>query len=652
MMYSKKQQMTKLNYIITILIIVFLSSSCQEEAVAISVEEIAKSTALEDAPAWAKAVIWYEIGVERFRNGDSSNDPTANDIEGSFPGFVPNGWSITPWTQDWYQPNPYFSNFKGRKNAYGNELTKFVDKVQTRRYGGDLQGVLDKIPYLDSLGVTAIYFRPLNDSPSLHKYDSRNWRHIDVNFGPNPAKDRATIAAEAPADPTTWKMTEADKLFVQVIDEFHSRGIKVLLDYSWNHTGQTFWAWQDVLEKQQESTYKDWYWVEQFDDPATPENEFEYHGWLGVRSLPEIKETEKQDLSKSLQSFEGNIYSEGAKQHIFNVARRWLDPNGDGDPSDGVDGYRLDVAAETPLGFWRDFRKHVRQINPDAYLLGEIWWEDFPDKLLDPAAFLDGDVFDAVMNYRWYRATRQFFNASPHQISAKSFIDSLNNFQEGIRPVNNYAMMNYSGGFDTPRILTSLFNKNQYKFQAKVHENPAYKIHRPDTDTYQTLKLLLVQQYTFVGAPHIYAGDEMGMWGADDPSSRKPLIWEDYAFQPETAHPLGLERPIDEVVFNHDVFEFHQKLIQLRKSNPLLVHGELEFIKVDEANELLAYRRYDEEGELIVVFNHLRSPQKIAIPKAFDADYEAISILNAGKPQDGNLTDSLSPRSALLLKSL
>jgi len=312
---------------------------------------------------------------------------------------------------------------------------------------------------------------------------------------------------------------------------------------------------------------------------------------------------------------------------------------------------RGDVAAETPLGFWRDFRKHVRQINPDAYLLGEIWWENWPDQLLDPEPFLKGDVFDAVMNYRWYRAVRYFFNESPYQISATQLIDSLNNFKSGIRTGNNYAMMNYTGGFDTPRILTSLFNKNKYKYQCKVHENPAYKIHRPDAETYQILKLLLVQQYTYIGSPHIYAGDEMGMWGADDPSSRKPLIWNDYSFETETAHLLGLERPNDKVEFNQELFQFFQKLIHIRQSNPLLVEGELAYIQVDEANELLAYRRFDDENEIIAVFNHLNTAQEIAVPLNFEREYKAILDTTKLEYQDGNLIITLPARTACLLKS-
>ncbi|MGY6649074.1 glycoside hydrolase family 13 protein [Wenyingzhuangia sp. IMCC45574] len=596
------------------IIIVFTSLlmciSCQESNTK-PVIKTAKKTAFNEPPAWAKEVVWYEIGVERFRNGDPTNDPTAADIQGSYPGFVPEGWKTTPWTQDWYKEDEYFKNTKGHKDFFGNTLNKFVDKVQLRRYGGDLQGVLDRVNYIDSLGVTAVYFRPLNDAPSLHKYDARNWRHIDRNFGPNPKKDIETIKSEIPEDPSTWQFTEADKLFLKVIKEFHKRGIRVILDYSWNHTGQTFWAWQDVVKNQEQSKYKDWYWVEEFDNPKTKKNEFKYHGWAGVATLPEIRETQKQDLSKKVSSFEGDIYSEQAKQHIFNITKRWLDPNKDGDTSDGVDGYRLDVAGEMPLGFWRDFRKTVRAINPDAYLLGEIWWEEFPDKLLNPAPFLTGDVFDGVMNYRWYRASRNYFAGAPNKISATEFTDSLASFDKGLRKSTRYAMMNYTCGFDTPRLLTSMFNKNKYKLGCKVHENEAYKIQKPDEVTYKEVKLLLAQQFTYFGAPHIYAGDEMGMWGADDPSSRKPLMWPDYTFDEETTHPTGRKRPVDKVAFNNELFNYYQKLIKIRKEYPVLIHGEIEFLQGDD--EVLIYKRFDSENEAIAVFNISEKPKTVCL---------------------------------------
>lgn len=579
------------------------------------------STAFEDPPEWAKEVIWYQIFVERFRNGDTSNDPAEKDIAGAYPGMIPEGWKVTPWTKDWYSTDTYFANLDGITDFFGNELKYFGQKVQLRRYGGDLQGVLDKMDYIESLGVTAIYFNPLNDAPSLHKYDARNWHHIDRNFGPTPLEDAELIASEDPLDPSTWKFTGADKLFLKVIEEFRKRNIKVILDFSWNHTGIEFWAWKDILKKGKDSKYSDWYWIDSFDDPGTEENEFSYRGWAGVFSLPEIKETARQDHSESVQVFEGNILNETVKQHIFDVTKRWLDPNGDGDPSDGVDGYRLDVAAEVPLGFWREYRKVVRDINPDAYLLGEIWWEQFPDKLLNPEPVVRGDVFDAPMNYRWYRSSRHFFNQSPDKIPVSEYVDSLKSYSENLRSETNYAMMNLTSSHDVPRFATSIYNKNKYKFRAKPDDNPSYKIDKPDAKTFEIMKLILVQQFTYIGAPHIWAGDEMGMWGADDPSTRKPLIWPDLDFEPETTHPNGLERPVNEVKFNEEWFDFYQTLIRIRKENPVLSSGKLEYLIVDDQNEVLAYSRFNENHEVIALFNSGSSEKKVSLPTKFSDTY-------------------------------
>ncbi|MBO6524226.1 MAG: glycoside hydrolase family 13 protein [Balneolaceae bacterium] len=583
-------------------------------------------TAFENPPDWAKEAIWYQIFVERFRNGDSSNDPTVHDIQGAYPGMVPEGWQTTPWTHDWYKDDPYFANLSDIRDFFGNELNYFGQKAQLRRYGGDLQGVLDKMDYLEDLGITAVYFNPLNDAPSLHKYDARNWHHIDRNFGPTPEKDEELIASEDPIDPNTWTWTGADKLFLKVIEEFHKRDIKVIMDFSWNHTGIEFWAWKDVLEKGENSEYADWYWIDEFDDPATEENEFEYTGWAGVRSLPEIKETVRQDHSVSVEVFEGDIYSDEVKQHIFDVTRRWLDPNGDGDPSDGVDGFRLDVAAETPLGFWRQFRKMVRDINPDTYFLGEIWWRQFPDHLLDPEPVVRGDIFDAPMNYRWYRATRHFFNQSPDKIAVSEYVDSLESFKENLRPQSNYAMMNLTASHDVPRFGTSIYNKNKYKYQAKPDDNADYKIDKPDEETYTTMKLILVQQFTYIGAPQIWAGDEMAMWGADDPSTRKPLIWKDYKFEDETTHPNGLSRPTNEVKLNDEWFSLYKQLISIRKEHPVLSTGDFEYLITDDINEILTYSRYNEHSEVIAVFNTGNDEQEIEIPKKFKTEYS--NLLN------------------------
>jgi cyclomaltodextrinase len=578
------------------------------------INEITSSeiSAFEDPPAWSKEVVWYQIFVERFRNGDPSNDPTRTDMEGTYPGFIPDNWKVTPWAKDWYSDDEYFPDMEKGEDWFGNPVTTFGSKVQLRRYGGDLQGVLDQIPYLDSLGITAVYFNPVNDAPSLHKYDPRYWRHVDRNFGPDPVGDVKIMEAEVHDDPTTWQFTEADKLFLKVVDELHRRNIRVIMDYSWNHTGHRFWAWNDLVKNQQQSKYKDWYWVNQFDDPQTEENEFEYRGWFGVKDLPEIRETNFIDHSDKVEiDTAGNIYSADAKQHIFSVAKRWLDPNGDGDPSDGVDGCRLDVAAEMPLGFWREFRKVVRAVNPETYLIGEVWWEKWPDDLMDPEPFLRGDVFDAQMNYRWYRAARLFFNASPIQIKVSDFADSLRNQRAHIRSDNNYAMMNLNGSHDTPRVLTSLFNKNPYKVNTHPDAENTYKVNKPDTATYETLRLLLAQQYTYIGAPHIWAGDEMGMWGSDDPSPRKPLIWPDYDFEMEVAHPNGAERPQDEVVFNHELFDYYRKLISIRSSYPSLRTGEIDFLVENDNEGIFAYRRTLDQEEVVSIFNISQEPRNV-----------------------------------------
>ncbi len=574
-------------------------------------------------PSWTMRANWYQIMVERFYNGDPSNDPTKDSIQGSYPGVVPPSWTVTKWTQDWYQPDNYFSELDSERDFYGNLIDNFDAKTALRRYGGDLQGVIQKLDYLKDLGVNAIYLNPINDSPSLHKYDARHWRHVDVHFGPDPEADKALIAQEDPLDPSTWNMTSADRLFLELIKQAKERGFRVILDYSWNHTGIQFWAWQDLIENQAESEFANWYWVNQFDDPATSENEFSYKAWLGVKSLPEIKETLAIDHSQKVSLSEGNIYSEEAKQHIFDVSYRWLDPNKDGDFSDGVDGFRLDVAAEMPLGFWREYRQFVKTINPDAALIGEIWWEVFPHQLMDPSPVLQGDVFDSVMNYRWYKSARALFaqsaikgDVNPQQ-KIETFVTQQSTFLQGQKHSFNAAMMNIAASHDTPRLLSSLYNENVYKFQAKASQDPTYKLDKPNQQTYERAKLLLTYQYTALGSPHIWAGDEMGMWGSDDPNNRKPLIWPELNFADEQHHPLDIARARNEVKFNQTHFNFLRSLLHLRNSSPVLATGNMNFLLADDDKGLLVYERKQTSPDVsaaLVVFNLSPATREYTLP--------------------------------------
>jgi cyclomaltodextrinase len=630
-------------------VLVVVSCSQKEGDYTGSVRQI---TPFANVPEWSREVVWYQIFVETFWNGDRGNDPRREDILGSYPGFTPEGWQITPWTQEWYKPDEYFVEMEGLKDLNGWEVKKFEQKTQQRHYGGDLQGVLDRIGYLDSLGITAVYFNPLNDAPSNHKYDARNWRHIDRNFGPDPEKDRRTMALEVPDDPSTWQLTEADKLFLEVVEKLHDLGIRVILDYSWNHVGETFWAWQDVLEKQTESQYRDWYWVDSFDDLETPENEFSYPGWFGVHELIQVKETQFIDHLESSHAFEGDVYSREVKEHIFAVTRKWLDPNGDGDPKDGVDGFRLDVSPELPLGFWRQYRKEVRAVNPEAFLVGETWFAVYPDSMMDPQPFLKGDVFDGVMNYRWYKAAREFFAGGERADVPSTFISKLSRNTYNLREQNNYSMMNVAASHDSPRLHTSLFNGHlKYKFGAHPYSGNDYKIHKPDAKTYQTSRLLLAHQFTYIGAPHIWAGDEMGMWAAEMGDSRKPLIWPDLEFDDETRHPYpGKERPTDEVRFDHDLFDYYRKLIHIRKTNTVLIDGALDFILADDNLRTLAYSRFNDTEEVIVVINADSQDHVVRVPTKHKDKY--VDILSASPTTKGSsqeLEVKVAARTAAIL---
>ncbi len=577
-----------------VFMLAFALSGCQQH-------NTPKSTTTPP-PDWAKSMIWYQIFVERFNNGDSTNNPTPETIR-TASDFrpVPDDWHITPWTQSWYEEDDWAQ--QSSNDFYGN--------LQLRRYGGDFKGVLDKLDYIQDLGVTAIYFNPINDAPSLHKFDVRNWRHMDVNFGPDPKGDIKIMEMENPVDPSSWQWTAADKQFLQIVDELHKRGIKVIVDYSWNHTGVEFWAFKDVIKNQEKSEFKDWYNILAFDDPNTPENEFEYQGWLNISSLPEIKKVNITGERIHGKPYEGD-QNEGAKQHIFNVTQRWLAP--DGDVSKGIDGIRLDVADQIPMGFWRDYHDFVKSINPNAYLVGEIWWEQWPDLLMNPAPYVQGDVFDAVMFYQAYRPARYFFAKTDMDISAEQLKDSLEFQWNRLKKPNRDAMMSLAASHDSPRLLTSFYNKGKYKLNAKPSDDKNYKTGQPDVETYQRLKLYLMHQFTSIGAPHVWNGDEMGMWGADDPDCRKPLWWPEYDFALENRNNIQPGEPVyDSVAFNPQQFELFKKLIAIRKNNPVLMDGDFNFLKTE--GKTLVYSRNNASDEILVLFNLGDQPEIYTLPE-------------------------------------
>ena len=605
-----------------------------------SIDEINKTKlAFDQAPKWSQNAIWYQIFAERFRNGDTLNDPTLEDIKHSYPHTYSDNWSVTPWGHQWYKLNSW------EKEEYEND---FYKAIQSRRYGGDLQGVLDKLDYLKELGITAIFFNPLNDSPSLHKYDATNYVHIDHTFGPDPKGDLELMKSEDLTNPETWNWTSADKMFLKVINEAHKRGMHVILDYSWNHTGTDNPIFKDVVKNQGKSKYKDFYMIKSFDDPTTPENEFDYDGWFGIKSMPEIKKVNVVNRVSG-NPYEGNIQDE-AKQYIFDVSKRWLDPNNDGDTSDGIDGFRLDVADQIPMGFWRDYRKFVRSVNPETYLVGEIWWKTWPDSLMDPRPYTNGDIFDAVMHYQFYKPARRFFANANGGYTPTQYKKELEKVYSNYRQSTRLAMMNMSASHDSPRLSTSFYNKEKYKFDAKPQDNKSYKTTKPDIKTWKEVKQYLIHQYTFVGSPQIWQGDEFGMWGADDPDNRKPVIWDDYKYETETVNYKGDSITSNKVSINSELHSLYKKLISIRKNNIELIYGDVNYIKTDDENRIFAYSRNYKSDTSYIVFNLSNTPKRIIIEVDEMGNYQDLVSGNEFSSTSTILSITMGSKSAMILK--
>lgn len=526
-------------------------------------------------PEWAKGIVWYQIFPERFANGDKANDPESKKVFISSDS-IPADWKVTGWTENWFKQSDW------EKKLDGN----LRDHLYERRYGGDIQGIINRLNYLKELGIGAIYLNPVFEAPSLHKYDGSTFHHIDVNFGPDPERDRQLISSEIPDDPSTWKCTSADSLFLFLIKEVHSRDMKIIIDGVFNHTGREFWAFKNLKKNGRNSRFKDWYKIESFDDPTTVKNEFEYKGWWGVKSLPEFNKTET-DI---------NI---GPKQYIYHSTRRWMDPDGDGNPFDGIDGWRLDVAREVPIGFWNDWSKLVKNLNSDAIIVGELWE-------LSPDFVSDEGPFDALMNYEFAFAVNNFFIAEKNAIGTDEFIKRLTKIQETYPDENLHVLQNLVGSHDTER-LSSMIKNPDREFDRDGNEgNKNYNPGKPDSTDYDIQKLILAFQMTYQGAPMIYYGDEVGIWGADDPHCRKPMIWKELNFDDEVIDETsGFNQGFGsyKVEPNADLSAFYKKLISIRNSSKALRKGTVNFKYLDEKNKTFVFERSYENEKYLVAFN-------------------------------------------------
>ncbi|MEX2309876.1 MAG: glycoside hydrolase family 13 protein [Pirellulales bacterium] len=543
-------------------------------------------------PQWAADAIFYQLFPERFANGDRSNDPTRDSLEA--PDYVPESWQISPWTADWYARADW-------EQQLGPNF--FENGVFHRRYGGDLAGVIDKLDYLTKLGINTIYFNPVFYARSLHKYDGNSFHHVDPYFGPDPKGDLALMAEET-SDPATWQWTAADKLFLELIRAAHARKIRVVIDGVFNHTGRDFFAFADLRKRQKDSPYRDWYIVQAYDDPNTPHNEFRYKGWWGVDSLPEFADNDAAD----------NLHA-GPKQYVLDSTARWMDPNGDGDPFDGIDGWRLDVANEVPAGFWREWHERARQINPECYTVAEVWEE--------ARRFLEEGRFSATMNYHGFSFPVKGFlidEVLPPSGAARELDARRSGYP---RPVQ-YALQNLMDSHDTDRLASMIVNAGRrpytrperFDFDIDVSPRyvPDYDVRKPNDHERRVQRLIALLQMTYVGPPMIYYGTEAGMWGADDPCDRMPMVWPDKTYELQAAHPLGRERPADEVKFDEALFNFYRAAIALRRESTALRRGDIEFVTADDAEGFLGFRRTDGDETLLVGLNRGDAPFQWKIP--------------------------------------
>lgn len=391
-------------------------------------------------------------------------------------------------------------------------------------FGGDLQGVLDHLDDLLDLGINAIYFTPLFTSPSNHKYDIVDYKQVDPHFGDN-------------------------ELLKQVVEACHSKGIRVMLDAVFNHCSEQFPPFQDVLKHGEKSKYADWFHINQF--PARV-------------NMPKF-----------------NTANPEVKQYLLDVAEYWI-------KEIKLDGWRLDVANEVDHHFWRDFRMVVKNANPDAYIVGEVW--------SDSLAWLVGDQFDSVMNYPFADKVLEFFNGG---MDGLTFANKMGTILMRYPQQTNEVVFNMLCSHDTPRLLTRVGNDKR------------------------RMKLAVVFLFTFMGTPCIFYGDEVGLTGGGDPDCRKCMEWD----------PKKQDR---------ELYDFYKLLIGLRKKNKALREGRFRFLKAEPGNPNIIYERMDSRVHFTIWMNNTDKPQVLSHPMVTNDWKDALSG-DKVPTQNGTMNVSLDP---------
>lgn len=518
-------------------------------------------------PDWAKGAVMYQIYVDRFCNGDP-----ANDVE----------------TREYY--------YIGDPVHKVEDWNRYPAQMDVREfYGGDLQGVLNKMGYLQNLGVEVIYFNPLFVSPSNHKYDIQDYDYIDPHFGKIvddigdvlPEGDSSNANAGKYINRVTNKanLEASNELFAKVVSEAHRRGMRVILDGVFNHCG-SFNKWMDrerIYEHAAgyekgayitpDSPYRKYF---DFHNENNPDS---YDGWWGHDTLPKL-------------NYEG---SKELFDYVMHIARKWVSP------PYNADGWRLDVAAD--LGhsqefnhyFWQEFRKAVKEANPNAIILAEHYG--------NTRDWLQGNEWDTVMNYDAFMEPITWFLTGMEKHSDDFREDQLGNAESFWG-----AMRHHTASFAMPSwqvAMNELSNHDHSRFLTRTN----HKVGRTNTlgpeaanqgVNKAVFREAVVMQMTWVGAPTIYYGDEAGVCGFTDPDNRRTFPW-------------GHE--------DREMISFHKALIWMRRKHPELRRGSLKYI--DSDYNFLAYGRFTRQGQCVVLVNNNQksitreiSVWEIGVPKS------------------------------------
>ena len=563
-------------------------------------------------PDWAKGAVMYQIFTDRFYNGDKSNDVETNEY------YYIGDYSqrVTNW--DKYPANMGVREF----------------------YGGDLQGVMDKLDYLQDLGVEVVYFNPLFVSPSNHKYDIQDYDYIDPHYGkivddggevlPNGVTDNSQATKYKKRTTDLKNLEASNELFIKLVEELHRRGMKVILDGVFNHCG-SFNKWMDrerIYEGEEDyepgayvsadSPYRSYFRFFKEGPENWPYNG-NYDGWWGHDTLPKL-------------NYEDSVKLEN---YILYIGRKWVSP------PYNVDGWRLDVAADLGRSneynheFWQKFRRAVKDANPNALILAEHYG--------DPSDWLKGDEWDTVMNYDAFMEPVTWFLTGMEKHSDEAREELLGNIDNFIG-----SMAHHMSNMLTPSLqvaMNELSNHDHSRFLTRTNHMVGRVEHLgPEAANEYVNKAVMreavVMQMTWVGAPTVYYGDEAGVCGFTDPDNRRTYPW-------------GHE--------DQELIAFHKEAIRIHKEHPALKTGSLKILGGEE--NILSYARFKGHDRIIVVINNRSERAEVKVPvweaeipikcrmkrllysyqEGYTTEYEEYLV------EDGEVVANMGPHSALVL---